>query len=99
VIRTFLGNCPIIAPVKQRTKRKDEGSRNAPLKRWWIPDGFLWGLFEKIMREGPDFLHYPDKALLPDPLFARFFTNPCQRGGMPARFCIFCFPGTEDRGT
>lgn len=46
---------------------------NAPLMRWWIPDGFFWGLYEKIMREGPDFLHYPDKALLPDPLFARFF--------------------------
>jgi len=53
---------------------------NAPLMRWWIPDGFLWGLYEKIMREGPDFLHYPDKALLPDPLFARFFNSSLPAG-------------------
>jgi len=97
--KDILSSSPTIAPVKQRTKRKVEGSMNAPLKRWWIPDGFFWGLYEKIMREGPDFLHYPDKALLPDPLFARFLQVPasgvvCRPGSV-----FFCFPGTEDRGT
>lgn len=69
---------------------------NAPLMRWWIPDGFFWGLYEKIMREGPDFLHYPDKALLPDPLFAGFFNGSLPAGWYAGQVLYF-FVSREQR--
>jgi len=62
-------------------------------------DSLFWGLYEMTMQEGSCiFLHYPDKALLPDP-FMRLPGRSCRRGGMPARFCrIVVVTGEGDRG-